>query len=253
MNPITMTGPYWPEAIQVLSVTVSAYGFITVEARGLESDRHYTTTLPQDQWDALHPTSEFAPAFRADPAEFALVLEAQRLRLAYSCDPLLATNNALIHLLPHQIEAVYGVMLPQPAIRHLLAHDAGAGKTIMAGLLYKELRVRQPNLRTLIVAPAALTVQWQRELEEKFLSRFEIVGRDELKANPSVWAETEQVITSMPFARQPDVQATLATVAWDLVIVDEAHHMAAYETRETLAYRLGEILARQSRHLVLDF
>ena len=123
MNPITMAGPYWPEAIRALSVAVSAYGLVTVEACGLESGRHYTTTLPQDQWDALHPPSEFAPTFRADPSEFALAFEAQRLQLAHSCDPLLATNNALIHLLPHQIEAVYSVMLPQPAIRHLLAQS----------------------------------------------------------------------------------------------------------------------------------
>jgi len=247
----TTTGSYWPEPIRILSQVASAYGFRTIEAVGVESGRHYTTTLPDGRWGELLAAHEHVPTFRAHPVEFGLALEAQRLRLAYSCDPLLATNNALVHLLPHQIEAVYGVMLPQPTIRHLMAHDAGAGKTVMAGLVYKELILRQPTLRTLIVAPAALTVQWQRELEEKFLARFEIVGRDELKDNPHIWAESAQVITSLAFARQPDVQASLSSVPWDLVIVDEAHHLAAYEMHKTLAYRLGEILSRQSRHLLL--
>ena len=247
----TIRGSYWPEPIRVLSQVASAYGFKTIEAVGVESGHHYTTTLPDERWGELFAAHERLPTFRAHPVEFGLALEAQRLRLAYSCDPLLATNNALVHLLPHQIEAVYGMMLPQPTIRHLMAHDAGAGKTIMAGLAYKELLLRQPTLRTLIVAPAALTVQWQRELEEKFLAHFEIVGRDELRDNPHIWAESAQVITSLAFARQPDVQASLSSVSWDLIIVDEAHHLAAYETHKTLAYRLGEILSRQSRHLIL--
>jgi len=163
----------------------------------------------------------------------------------------LAANNSRVDLLPHQIEAVYGYMLPQPRIRHLMAHDAGAGKTVMNGLLYKELASRNPNLRTLIVAPAALTVQWQREFHEKFLVDFEIVDREQLRANGQVWLESSRLITSLPFARQTDVCATLTNVSWDLVIVDEAHHMAGYENRETQAYRMGRMLARNTKHLVL--
>ena len=89
----TLTGPYWPEPILVLSRTVSAHGFVSVQAWGEESGRFYSTTLPADQWETLAPAKETIPTFRADPVEFKLALEARRLELAYSCDPLLATNN----------------------------------------------------------------------------------------------------------------------------------------------------------------
>jgi len=242
-------GPYWPEPILVISQSVSPYGFVTVEAVGRDTERHYTTTLPIHLWQVLQiEKTEYA--FNAPAEPFRLALEAERLRLAYSTDPLLA-NNARVHLLPHQIEAVYGYMLPQPRIRHLMAHDAGAGKTVMSGLLYKELASREPALRTLIVAPAALTVQWQRELREKFLVEFDVVERDQLRKNGQVWLESARLITSIPFARQTDVAATLANVPWDLVIVDEAHHLAGYEKRETQAYTLGRVLAQNAKHLVL--
>jgi superfamily II DNA or RNA helicase len=241
---------YWPEPVTILSYVASPHGFVTVEAVGMETRQHYTTTLPADVWQTIrveHPSYTFAA-----PAEpFRLALEAERLRLAHTADPLLAANNAKVHLLPHQIEAVYGYMLPQPRIRHLMAHDAGAGKTIMGGLLYKELASRNPHLRTLIVAPAALTPQWQRELREKFLVEFSIVDRDKLRDNGKVWTASSRLITSIPFARQADVRATLTNVPWDLIIVDEAHHMAGYENRETEAYKLGRVLSRNTKHLVL--
>jgi superfamily II DNA or RNA helicase len=243
-------GPYWPEPISVVADSVSPHGFVTVEAVGLDTRKHYTTTLPLSLWETLR-AERAGYTFNAPAQPFRLALEAERLRLAYAADPLLAANNARVHLLPHQIEAVYGYMLPQPRIRHLMAHDAGAGKTIMGGLLYKELASREPELRTLIVAPAALTVQWQREMREKFLVEFEIVDREQLRENGQIWSESPRLITSLPFARQADVIATLANVQWDLVIVDEAHHMAGYEKRETQAYRLGCVLSQNTKHLVL--
>jgi SNF2 family DNA or RNA helicase len=243
-------GPYWPEPIWVISQSASPHGFVTVEAIGRDTQKHYTTTLPLHLWQAL-PIEQAESTFKAPAEHFRLAVEAERLRLAYSTDPLLAANNARVHLLPHQIEAVYGYMLPQPRIRHLMAHDAGAGKTVMSGLLYKELASREPGLRTLIVAPAALTVQWQRELREKFLVEFDIVDRDQLRENGQIWLESSRLITSLPFARQADIVGMLANVPWDLVIVDEAHHMAGYEKRETQAYKLGRILAQNAKHLVL--
>jgi superfamily II DNA or RNA helicase len=241
---------YWPEPVALFSCAASPDGFVTVEAVGLETRQHYTTTLPADVWQTLQ-IERPAHTFDAPAEPFRLALEAERLRLAYTADPLLAANNAKVDLLPHQIEAVYGYMLPQPRIRHLMAHDAGAGKTVMGGLLYKEMASRNSDLRTLIVAPAALTVQWQRELEEKFLVSFEIVDREQLQANGQIWLESSRLITSLPFARQADVCATLTNVPWDLVIVDEAHHMAGYERHETQAYKLGRVLARGAKHLVL--
>ena len=248
-NPLTLNHLFWPEPVVILAHT-ELPDAVTVEAVGVETRRHYTTTLPRPAWDALAPIEQ-THTFDAPALQFKLALEAERLRRAYAADPLLAANNSRVHLLPHQMEAVYGVMLPQPRIRHLLAHDAGAGKTIMAGLLYKELASRTPHLRTLIIAPAALTVQWQRELREKFLVEFDIIERQHLRANGQVWLQAARLITSLPFARQADVLATLASVPWDLVIVDEAHHLAGYDSRETQAYRLGCLLAHNTKHLVL--
>lgn len=245
-----LAAAYWPEPIAILSHAAAAAGFVVIEAVGLETQKHYTTTLPVSAWQELQPDTPHY-TFDAPAQPFRLALEAERLRLAYTADPLLAANNARVHLLPHQMEAVYGVMLPQPRIRHLMAHDAGAGKTIMGGLLLQELISRAPELRALIVAPAALTIQWQRELREKFLMGFDIIDRDQLRANERVWTSANRLIASLPFVRQPDVQATLINVPWDFVLVDEAHHMAGYEKRETQAYRLGRLLSRNARHFIL--
>lgn len=245
----TLDGPQWPEPVRVLSETASEYGFITIEAVGLTSGRHYSTVLWPKEMPAA--ATSWRPDFSADADVWRLLIEAERLKLAYSCDPLVATNNCLVDLLPHQLEAVYDVMLPQPTIRHLMAHDAGAGKTIMCGLLHKELRLRQSDLRTLIVAPAGLVSQWQREMATKFGERFEEVDSQVLRGDNAVWLRNSSVVTSVAFARQPHIRATLAAVPWDLVIVDEAHHMAGYEDRATQAYQLGQLLAAQTRHLVL--
>lgn len=251
MRARTILCDYWPEPVAIITAQPDLpESFITIEAVGLNTRTHYTTTLPLADWQALE-VREAAYTFDGLAQPFRLALEGERLRLAYTADPLLAANNTVVDLLPHQMEAVYGVMLPQPRIRHLMAHDAGAGKTIMGGLLYKELASRQPDMRTLIVAPAALTRQWQRELRQKFLVEFEIVDRESLQKDIEYWNSSNQLITSTPFARQRDVQATLANVPWDLVLVDEAHHMAGYGDRETLAYELGRILSRNSKHMVL--
>jgi superfamily II DNA or RNA helicase len=247
----TVSSPYWPEPVDILSTDESLPGLVMVQAVGQQSRKYYCTSLPLTAWNDVNSEKKYDFSFTAKSQPFRLAIEGERLRLAHTADPLLAANNARVHLLPHQIEAVYSVMLPQPRIRHLMAHDAGAGKTVMGGLLFKELTSRDPNLRTLIVAPAALTVQWQRELREKFLVDFDIVDRDQLRDAGQVWTASNRLITSLPFVRQADVQATLANVPWDLVIVDEAHHLAGYERRETLAYRLGLILARNTKHLVL--
>ncbi len=251
MRTRTIHCDYWPEPVAIITAQPDwPESFITIEAVGLKTRTHYTTTLPLADWQALE-IGEAAYTFDGPAQPFRLALEGERLRLAYTADPLLAANNTLVDLLPHQMEAVYGVMLPQPRIRHLMAHDAGAGKTIMGGLLYKELAGRRPDMRTLIVAPAALTRQWQRELRQKFLVEFEIVDRESLQKDIEYWNSSNQLITSTPFARQRDVQATLANVPWDLVLVDEAHHMAGYGDHETLAYELGRILSRNTKHMVL--
>src|SRR5437868_6605653 len=117
-------------------------------------------------------------AFDADGALLRLASEALRLRLAHLFDPYLAISSSQIEALPHQITAVYGEMLPRQPLRFLLADDPGAGKTIMAGLLIKELLIRGDLERCLIVAPGSLVEQWQEEMSEKFGLNFDLLTRD---------------------------------------------------------------------------
>jgi superfamily II DNA or RNA helicase len=157
--------------------------------------------------------------------------------------------------LPHQLEAVYDYFVKLPRIRFLLADDPGAGKTIMAGLLLKELKIRGLVKRTLIVTPANLTFQWQRELKDKFREMFEIVRGDVLRANygTNPWQDKNQVITSVSWvSRIEDARDSLLRSHWDLIIVDEAHKMSASSAdHKTLAYELGESLSAMTDHFLL--
>ena len=194
----------------------------------------------------------------ADPGLFTLVAEAKRIQLAYLFDPYLATETSDIEPLPHQIEGVYREMLPRQPLRFLLADDPGAGKTIMAGLLIKELMVRGDMDRCLIIAPGGLVEQWQDELGEKFGLEFELLTRDMVESsrtgNPL--AERPMLIARLDMlARDDELQKRLSQTEWDLVVVDEAHKMSAThfgnEIKETKRYRLGQQLERVARHFLL--
>ena len=196
-------------------------------------------------------------AFDGDGELFRLVAEANRIRLAYLFDPLLAVHISNVTPLPHQISAVYEEMLRRQPLRFLLADDPGAGKTIMAGLLIRELTLRGDLERCLIVVPANLADQWQDELSEKFRLDFDIVGRAEIENartnNP--FSGRDLVISRIDLLKQDDNLDRLRAVEWDLVVVDEAHKMSATrfgdEVKYTARYRLGVLLGAQARHLLL--
>src|SRR6478736_3657711 len=197
-------------------------------------------------------------SFDADGQLFRLASEALRIRLAHLFDPYLAVHTSNLDPLPHQIRAVYGEMLPRQPLRFLLADDPGAGKTIMAGLLIKELIVRGDLKRCLIVPPGSLVEQWQDELALKLGLEFEIITRDAIEASRSgnPFAEKSLVIARLDqLSRNDDVQAKLEQTDWDLIVVDEAHKMSAHffglETKKTRRYQLGELLGRITRHLLL--
>jgi SNF2 family DNA or RNA helicase len=121
-------------------------------------------------------------SFDGDGALFRLVSEAHRIRLAHLFDPVLAVHTSVVEPLPHQITAVYDAMLPRQPLRFLLADDPGAGKTIMAGLLMKEMIARGDLQRCLVVCPGSLAEQWQDELYRRFQLPFEILTNDKLEA-----------------------------------------------------------------------
>jgi SNF2 family DNA or RNA helicase len=249
-------------AVQIVSLEArEGHDLATVAGRDQMSARTYVLT-PAD-WERITRATHADRRriqFSGDAFCFRLGVQAHRLRLAHSIDPYAALNASRVDPLPHQFEAVYDHLLARPVVRALLAHDAGAGKTIMAGLVIKELQRRQGVRRVLIVAPAGLTIQWRRELLTKFGADFVIVDRDYMRQRGldslDVWCDTDAAITSLAFARQKGLRRALESVEWDLVVVDEAHKMAAYRRpngsiRRTQAYELGEVLSRHTTHFLL--
>jgi len=199
-------------------------------------------------------------SFDGDGSLFRLVSEAHRILLAHLFDPVLAVNTSLVDPLPHQITAVYEAMLPRQPLRFLLADDPGAGKTIMAGLLIKELIARGDLHCCLIVCPGSLAEQWQDELYRRFHLPFEILTNDKLEAarTGNWFFETNLVIARLDkLSRNEDVQQKLKVpdCRWDLVVCDEAHKMSATifgtETKYTKRYRLGQLLSTLTRHFLL--
>ncbi|MBI3912010.1 MAG: DUF3883 domain-containing protein [Armatimonadetes bacterium] len=197
-------------------------------------------------------------SFDGDGALLRLVSEAQRIRLAYLFDPVLAVHTSLVEPLPHQITAVYGEMLTRQPLRFLLADDPGAGKTIMAGLLAKELLIRGDLRRCLIVCPGSLAEQWQDELDRRFHLPFEIMTNDKLEAarTGNWFAENPLIICRLDkLSRNENLQAKLEQTDWDLIVCDEAHKMSASyfggEVSYTKRYRLGQLLSRLTRHFLL--
>jgi superfamily II DNA or RNA helicase len=198
-------------------------------------------------------------SFDGDGDLLRLVSEAYRINLAWLFDPYVAITTSIIEPLPHQISAVYEEMLPRQPMRFLLADDAGAGKTIMAGLLIKELKVRGDLERCLIISPGSLTDQWQDELAEKFGLNFEILTGDMIQAartaNP--FDHKNCLIARMDqLSRNEDIQEKLkAAPEWDLVICDEAHRMSGHvfgtEIKLTKRYHLGRTIGGHCRNLLL--
>lgn len=197
-------------------------------------------------------------SFDGDSALFRIASEARRIQLGYLFDPLLAIHTSLVDPLPHQITAVYGEMLKRQPLRFLLADDPGSGKTIMAGLLIKELIARGDLHRCLIVCPGNLVDQWQDELYRKFRLPFEIMTTDKYEASRTGnwFAENSLAICRLDkLSRNEDVKNKLQVTDWDLVICDEAHKMSATyfgsEKKETKRYKLGKLLSPITRHFLL--
>ncbi len=198
-------------------------------------------------------------SFDADGALLRLVTEANRIKLAHYFDPYLAIHTSLVDPLPHQISAVYAEMLPRQPLRFLLADDPGAGKTIMAGLLMKELIARSDLERCLVVAPGSLVEQWQDELGQKFNLEFDILSRDMIETSRSgnPFSDRDRLIVRLDvLARNEELQEKLMSAQeWDLIICDEAHRMSATyfggEVKYTRRYQVGQKLGQVCRHLLL--
>lgn len=198
-------------------------------------------------------------AFDAPGDEFKLATEAYRINLAHLFDPMMAVHTSNVEPLPHQITAVYEAMLPGQPLRFVLADDPGAGKTIMAGLLVRELLMRADSRRILVVAPGGLVEQWQDEMWEKFGLRFEIFSglSAPVPAGTNPFDKADLWICRLDqLSRSGDYQMLLSGAQWDLAIVDEAHKCSAHwvgnKTDKTKRFRLIEdVIGPKVRHLLL--
>jgi superfamily II DNA or RNA helicase len=246
-------GPIFPEPVQII-ICIPMGDAVKLVGKGINTSKVYEPVLTPDQLLTLETTPDTEP-FDGDPLRFRLAVEAMRLALAFEYDPYFSLSIARVDPLPHQLEAVYQYFMALPRIRFLLADDPGAGKTIMAGLLLKELKIRGLVKRTLIITPANLSFQWQREMKDKFRENFEVIRSDVLRANygSNPWQDKNQVITSVSWvSRIEDAKESLLRSHWDLIIVDEAHKMsAASRDKTTLAYDLGTELSKMTDHYLL--
>lgn len=246
-------------AVSVVSITWSGNHAVTVVYRdptGTLGER----LLYRDDEAALELDAAGRPwSFDGDGELLRLASEAYRFRLAWLFDPYVAISTSAIEPLPHQISAVYEEMMPRLPMRFLLADDPGAGKTIMAGLLIKEMLVRGDLQRCLIVSPGSLTEQWQDELHEKFGLEFDLLTRDMITASRTAnpFEGNHRLIARMDqLSRNEDLQERLkAADEWDLVIVDEAHRMSASytggEVKRTKRYGLGQVIGSHCRNFLL--
>jgi superfamily II DNA or RNA helicase len=237
--------PHGPDEVEV--VYRDANGHLGSELLYADRLAQLTVVPAEERW-----------SFEADGERFRLVSEAYRIHLAYLFDPLLAVHTSLIEPLPHQITAVYETLLTRQPLRYVLADDPGAGKTIMTGLLIKELQLRGALQRCLIVAPGNLVEQWQDELKSKFQLPFEIWTKDRGEASPSAnpLLEMPLLIARLDMlARNEIMRSWLEETSWDLVVFDEAHKLSATfvgdEVKYTKRYHLGELLGTRTSHLLL--
>ena len=247
-------GPKWPDPVEIKKIE-RADGYVHVVGSRILTGIHVDQILSAEELGDISLRTIDCD-FSSDPLKLFLALESIRYRFASLYDPLLAMNTSKVDPLPHQIEAVYGHVLRLPRIRFLLAHDPGAGKTIMAGLIIKEMKLRHLANRILIVVPGHLKDQWRRELKDKFEENFVIADRGSTDAlyGENVWSKESQIVTSIDFAKRDEILPSLQASQFDLIIADEAHKMAAYKYGDKITktgrYKLGEILSANSEHLL---
>lgn len=230
---------------------------VSIEYTGVNSRTNGDRILPKNELAKLELISRKGTFdFSGDPKKFTLYTEAERIKSAFQFDPLFAVNCSIVDPLPHQVEAVYRYMLPLPRMRFLLADDTGAGKTIMTGLLIKELILRGLIERILIITPGGLTKQWQEdEMGLKFNFQFKLVDRPVFNSDPNIFNNSNMLVTSIDFIRNDDVGNVVKDSTWDLIVVDEAHKLSAYDygvkRYKSKRYEALEALAPQCEHLLL--
>ena len=221
------------------------------------------------EWDVLHPAepvellrSDLRPDAPGPLAAWRLLHQACLLEQVLGPADLLLAEPGRVRIEPYQLVPLMRALeLPRP--RLLLADGVGLGKTIEAGLIACELIARRRAHRVLVVAPAGpLLVQWAQEMRQRFGLRFTAVAdaaslqaqRRKLELGGNPFDAISLCLTSLDFAKQERVLEELERSAWDLAIIDEAHHCisaASTDREDTQRRRLAEVIARRSDGLLL--
>ncbi|SLK50046.1 helicase domain-containing protein [Mycobacteroides abscessus subsp. abscessus] len=253
-----ISSTYFPEVVEI-KYCEHVEGFYILEAIGKDTNQFYELMIEQEKINTFQQLNnkENDNIQASDVQKYIQYLLLQN-EMKFSKTKALGNENLLP--LPHQIEAVYGRMLQVPQTRFLLADDPGAGKTIMAGMLMKELKARLTVDRILILVPPLVLKQWQEELNQKFSLHFHIINRNVVNeyGGKNPFAENSFCLASMYWAIRDDVRVLIQEASFDLVIIDEAHKMSAYtqgtakkKVFRTKLYQLGEAILRKSEHCLL--
>src|SRR3989304_641850 len=198
-----LIGPLFNEPMRIETVRSNGTDTWVAGLVGIQSERFRSVTLTTNDIKGLR-IIDAAYSFNGDGQLLKLGLQAYTLGIAYEFDPFFGLSISRVAPLHHQLEGVYDYLLKAPRVRFLLADDAGAGKTIMAGPLIRGMELRGVAGGILIAGPANLSFQWQRELKEKFDEKFLLLSgstiRDQFGVNQ--WLEQKQVIVSLDLAKR---------------------------------------------------
>lgn len=246
------------KTVRVVSVDPVGDNAITVVYRTEDGSLRDRMLFRSNEEDLSIATAGRPWSFDADGEGFKLAAEAIRINLAHLFDPMMAVHTSNVEPLPHQITAVYESMLPRQPLRFVLADDPGAGKTIMAGLLIRELLMRADAARVLIVSPGSLVEQWQDELYEKFGLSFNLFSRElvDQSRTGNPFDDHDLLVARLDqLSRSEELQEKLKLSRFDLVVVDEAHKLSATwfgtKINETKRFKLGQLLGSITRHFLL--
>ncbi|CAM3631265.1 MULTISPECIES: DEAD/DEAH box helicase [Saccharibacillus] len=251
-------GPKWAEPIEVISFTEEAGIGYLAQVKGRRTNRFYEDYILTEELDQLIVSDVIQDQLDNDTIVDLLQYYLIKQDMSYADHQ--SRGNQNVMPLPHQIEAVYSKMMRTPSVRFLLADDPGAGKTIMSGMLVSELLARATAKRILVLVPPLVLTQWQAELQSKFGEPFTIVNKALLSISSGNPFEThDKIICSLYWAMRDEIKSSILATEFDLVIVDEAHKMAAYtqsskkkrSIRKTKLFRLGEEVAQKTEHLLL--
>lgn len=256
-----INGPFFPEAIEIKKLEAFGEDYHLLEGIGRQSNQYYEQLLTSHDIEKLTVVStsrDLSNDLSGESIQQRLLYLILELEDRFSKTR--ALGNQEVIPLPHQIEAVYSRMLPSSNIRYLLADDPGAGKTIMSGMLIKELKASESVQRILVLVPPLVLRQWQEEMNEKFQESFKIINRAVLNEYGSLnpFTENNHCLASIYWSTRDEIKELILEAQFDLVIVDEAHKMAAYsygkikkKTSKTKLYQLGEKLLAKTKHCLL--